>query len=472
MGGGTRVLAPGEVMSCGMVFSCREEGDAPLYPYIDAELSARTAFRDSVYCNLDLQTPDPAVNQLFRFSKLRSAENVIATRGGLMHSPGGFHNYLAALWCNDQNEYASPFFPFLGDEGGNQSAINAYRWFAKFQNDDFLPIPSSIVAEGQGTWEGAGDRGDAAMTAYGAARWALANGDEVQARSLWPFIQWCLEFCERKKTDQGVIMSDSDELENRFSAGATNLATSCLTYDSLISASHLATALGDSSLSGLYAQRSLDLEAAIEKVFGATIEGFSTYRYHEGLERLRAWICFPLVVGITARASGTVAALFDSDLWTRDGLLTETGTTTRWDRSTLYALRGAFVAGYTNEALARLTTYASRRLLGDHVPYCVEAYPEGNQSQLSAESALFCRIFTEGICGIRPTGFDKFDCTPQLPDDWPEVVLRNIRAFGRSWNLTLTRVDANVEVVVTLADDLELYRCAKPAGQLHRICFS
>ena len=212
--------------------------------------------------SLVLQTGNPAVDRLFAFSKLRAAENVLATRGGLMHAPGGFNRYLAAIWCNDQNEYVSPFFPFLGDAAGNESARNAYQWFAKFMNPEFRHIPSSVVAEGRGTWGGAGDRGDAAMTAYGASRWALATGDETLAREVWPFIEWCLEFCERKKTADGVIASDRDELEGRFSAGKTNLATSTLTYDALLSSAHLAEALGEpAEKAALYRKRAAELES-------------------------------------------------------------------------------------------------------------------------------------------------------------------------------------------------------------------
>jgi len=31
-----------------------------------------------------------------------------------MHGPGG-GRYYAAIWANDQAEYANPFFPFLGN---------------------------------------------------------------------------------------------------------------------------------------------------------------------------------------------------------------------------------------------------------------------------------------------------------------------------------------------------------------------
>lgn len=468
--GGSRTLVPGETAVIGLAFSAREEGAPALRPDIEAEWAARQAYIKKLEGDLVLETGDPVVDRLFGFSKLRAAENVLATRGGLMHAPGGFNRYLAALWCNDQNEYVSPFFPFLGDEGGNESAHNAYAWFARYMNPEFKHIPSSIVAEGRGVWQGAGDRGDAAMTAYGASRWALATGDARLAREIWPFIEWCLEYCERQKTADGVIASRSDELEGRFSSGKTNLATSTLTYDALISAAYLADALGEPAAKAkTYRARAKELRAAIEKVFGATVSGFETYRYHEGLTKLRSWICLPLVMDIHDRVEGTVAALFSPSLWTQDGLLTEVGSTTYWDRSTLYALRGVFRAGKPDEGAIYLRRYAERRLLGDHVPYCQEAYPEQNQSHLSAESGLYCRIFTEGACGIRPTGFSSFEAIPQIPKSWKRIKLSRIHAFGQVWNYTASRKGAGIELVIQDAAGKELYRATKPAGQAHAV---
>lgn len=470
IGDDRRRLAPGESCVAGLVFSAREDGQPAPYPDIEVEWAARRAYMAGLESSLRLKTGDPIVDRLFAFSKLRSAENVLATRGGLMHAPGGYNRYLAALWCNDQNEYAGPFFPFLGDPAGNESARNAYGWFARYTNPEFRALPSSIVAEGRGTWEGAGDRGDAAMTAYGAARWALANGDPEAAREVWPLVQWCLEYCERKKTAEGVIASDSDELENRFTSGRTNLATSCLTYDALISTAHLADALGEPrTVAATFRDRAIALRAAIERVFGARIGPYDTYRYHEGLERLRAWICLPLAMDILDRAGGTVDALFSPDLWTRDGLLTEAGTKTYWDRSTLYALRGVFRAGQADRAADYLHRYARRRLLGDHVPYCQEAFPESDQSHLAAESALFCRILTEGVFGIRPVGFRAFEAIPSLPRTWSTAKLERVRAFGASWDLILTRRAAGIEVLVRTSDGKVRYRATKPVGTPHRV---
>lgn len=47
--------------------------------------------------------------------------------------------------------------------------------------------------------------------------------------------------------------------------------------------------------------------------------------------------------------------------------------------------------------MEHMAYYSQQRLLGEHVPYPIEAWPEGNQRHLSAESALYCRIVTEGI---------------------------------------------------------------------------
>src|SRR5262249_46100077 len=118
------------------------------------------------------------------------------------------------------------------------------------------------------------------------------------------------------------------------------------------------------------------------------------------------------------------------------------GKNTFWDRSTLYALRGVFAVGETKRALDYLTYYTNRRLLGDHVPYPVEAYPEGNQRHLSAESAPYARIYTEGLFGIRPPGLRSFNLTPRLPDAWPSMSLKNVHAFGNVFDLDVTRASS------------------------------
>lgn len=453
---GVFVLKPGETLEFYAIFSGRKLADASSgrnnaglsHINILSERAAREALISQWWGNLVLETPDPVLNRMFAFAKLRGAESIYRTKGGLMHGPGG-EAYYAAVWANDQAEYINPFFPFLGYEIGDESALNSFRHFARYMNPEYKPIPSSIISKGVSFWHGAKDRGDGAMIAYGAARYALARGDKAEARELWPLIEWCLEYCNRKLTPAGVVASNSDELENRFPAGDANLCTSTLYYDALRSAVMLGRELGVSAKQlNTYRDQADALEKAIEKHFGYEIEGFHSYRYYEGNDILRSWICMPLVMGIYTRAQGTIDALFSPRLWTDDGLLTQAGTETFWDRSTLYALRGTIAAGEVEKGMSFLKKYSHRRLLGDHVPYAIEAWPEGDQRHLSAESGLYCRIYTEGLFGIRPTGLRSFEMTPRLPQEWEYMNLNCVRAFNSEFDIRVSRAGKKLHVEV------------------------
>lgn len=441
-------LAANETLEYALIYSAKLKDAQESYVAADYEYNKRNKLIYETFSDLVFESPNEILNRTFTFAKLRAVESIFRTKGGLMHAPGG-GRYYAAIWANDQAEYANPFFPFLGNLAGNESAINSFRHFAKFMNDDYTPIPSSIVAEGLDIWNGAGDRGDMAMIAYGATRFALTYGDEKTARELWPLIEWCLEYSKRKVNSEGVISSDSDELEGRFPAGKANLNTSSLYYDALISAVMLGKELNiDSKLLDKYSLQSKSLVNAIENYFGRNVSGFETYRYYDGNDILRAWICTPLTVDIFNRSKGTIDALFSDKLWTPDGLASASGSTTFWDRATLYALRGVFAAGETKRAMPFFLSYSERRLLGEHVPYPVEAYPEGNQRQLSAESALYCRIITEGLMGIRPQGFNTFSFSPKLPADWNSMALRNIKAFNHTFDIEVKRENDKLQIKV------------------------
>jgi hypothetical protein len=484
---GTRVLHSGGSTPVTVVFEAHKMGEPLLSLDLAAEAHAREERMQEVLGRLSLETPDPVLNTAFALAKWHTTESLYRTKGGLLHSPGGGGGYYAAIWANDQAEYANPFFGLLGDRLATEAAINSFRHFARFMNEAYRPIPSSIIAEGEGFWNGAGDRGDMAMIAYGAARFALANGDRPTAEALWPLIEWCLEYLRRKVTTQGVVASDSDELEGRFPAGKANLNTSCLYYDALRSAAMLGHDLnkGHAQLDD-YAERAAALKAAIERYFGAQVEGFATYRYYDKADlagsadpavaayahrpdALRAWIATPLAMGLFDRKQGTIDALFSPQLWTADGVATEAGQTTYWDRATLYALRGALAAGATERAMERLMAYSTRRLLGDHVPYPFEAYPEGGKAQLAAESALYCRVFTEGLFGIRPTGLHSFDLTPRLPADWPSMTLSKIHAFGSVFDVSVGRQGKDaIKVTISQADRPKQIHIAQP-GETVRI---
>jgi hypothetical protein len=654
---GDFILKKNESISYAIIYSARQINENEQYVSADFELNKRKDFIKKTHSNLILETPDNILNLAFSFAKIRATESIFNTKGGLMHAPGG-SRYYAAIWANDQAEYANPFFPFLGNHAGNESAINSFRHFARFMNNEYKPIPSSIIAEGLDYWNGAGDRGDMAMIAYGATRFALAYGDKNTAKELWPLIEWCLEYSKRKINSDGVVTSDSDELEGRFAAGNANLNTSSLYYDALISAVILGKELQiDLGVLNTYQNQADQLKSNIEKYFGATMNGYQTYRYFKGNDFLRAWIATPLTVNIFNRSKGTIDALFSKHLWTDDGLASQAsikewkasvksfikihtlqerdnrsqkaiakvfenpifnqatfasptyrdakwkhvqlpgayetifkdkeptdgvywfrkkvnisdisrdytlkingsiddsakifvngkpigisiwnltknefsvpksilkkGTntiailaidrrgpggilgnitlsnnsdnkislngnwkykffgftrnyqylikstkrikkvlnnqeklksifqdeniTTFWDRATLYALRGVFAAGETKKAMEFFQFYSKRRLLGEHVPYPVEAYPEGNQRHLSAESALYCRVVTEGLFGIRPTGFNSFTFTPKLPESWSFMKLKNIKAFNSNFTISLKRNGNLIDVQI------------------------
>jgi len=465
-GGFSRQLQPGEEVSFYVTTAGFKEGETEVVPDVEKELQARKSLIQTFWSNLVFDSPDPVINTMFAFAKIRGAESIYQTAGGLMHGPGG-ESYYAAIWANDQAEYINPFFPFLGYDKGNGSALNSYKHFARFMNDAYKPIPSSIIAEGTDIWNGAGDRGDAAMIAYGAGRYALARGDRSEAEQLWPLIEWCLEYCRRQVNEQGVVASDADELENRFPAGDANLCTSSLYYDALNSAVYLGKALKKpGKQTAQYAREAKQLKKDIEAYFGATVEGFETYQYYEGNDILRSWICIPLTVGIYDRAEATIAALFSPRLWTENGLLTQAGSETFWDRSTLYALRGVYAAGETEKATEYLKFYSAQRLLGEHVPYAIEAWPEGNQRHLSAESGLYCRIITEGMFGIRPTGFRSFTMTPRLPAEWDHISLKSVRAFGSDFDISVVRDGEKLAVSVTSGEKVVLKKTIKEGQTL------
>ena len=441
-------LAPGASLAHSIFFAANAGDEPPVVTPPEAVLAERARYVGAMREQLVLRTPDPVIDTLFFFSKIRAAESIFDSQLGLIHSPGG-GNYYVGVWANDQAEYSGPFFPYLGYPAGNESALNAYltfldhlpqgeeKIFASFEMEGTLPCCSK-------------DRGDAAMLAYGASHYALASGDPQVGRQLWPLITWGLDYSHRQLNAEGVVRSTSDEMEGRLPTGTANLATSSLYYAALQKAAALASALGqEASVARDFQQRAARLAGAIERYFGAEIAGLRTYRYFEGHQSLRHWISLPLVFGLTERADGTLTALFDR-MWTPNGVRVElnpggASPDLYWDRGTLYGLRGAFVAGATELAIGKLREYSRTRLLGFHVPYAIEAWPENNMRHLSAESALYCRIITEGLLGITPESFERFSIRPRLPSAWRAdgYELRNLRLQGRELDISVRGVGAD-----------------------------
>lgn len=417
---------------------------------IEDQLNMRKQFIHQMQSCMQIITPDSTINRMTEFCKIRASESIFNTKNGLMHGPGG-GNYYAALWTNDQCEYANPLFAYLGYPAAKEQSFNCYKLFSELAKED-KAIPTSIVACGDDIWNGAGDRGDSSMFLYGLCRYLLTTGDKQEATQFLPAIETAQKYIESQITADGIVKSDSDELENRFESGNANLSTACITYDAFISLHYLYNELDFTEKAEKTLATAQRIRNGIEQYFGADVEGYETYRYCKEETNLRSWICLPLVIGIDNRREDTVSALLSDKLCKDNGMLTRSGEKTYWDRSLLYALRGLFYVGETEKAVDLLSKYTNERMLGFHPPYPIEAFPEGNSAQLSAESALYLRIFTEGILGYRPIGFNAFEIKPNLPDNWDYFEIKNMELCGKNYNISVK----NGDVYIIKKNDEEL----------------
>ena len=427
-----RPIEAGERLSLTFLYSARyANGDIPRE---SVPLDKRRARVAELLSQCDITTGNDIVDTMFAFAKLRAAEGLCNTFKGLIHNPGGLA-YYAAIWCNDQCEYVAPWFAFTGDKKEAEATRNIYGWYYPYFNDDYLPIPSSIICGGTDNFGCAGDRGDAEMYLYGLSRVLLTQGklpDDNQKKAL----EWCVEYIRRNLTADGVVYSDSDELENRISSGV-NLNTSSLAYGGLGNYAIILKRMGENAEAEKITAMQTELGNAIEKYFGGDVAGYHTYHYHKGCDVIRAWNCLPVYMGITNRANDTLKSI-DEKLWTDGSCRSTEGEKILWDRSALYYLATLFRTGEKEKAWARLKEYSEARLLGEHVPYAVEAYPEGGMRHLSAESGLFCRVFTDGLLNI---GFDEngYTINAQLPEEVTRVTVKNIYLNGKAEKIDVKR---------------------------------
>ena len=225
------------------------------------------------------------------------------------------------------------------------------------------------------------------------------------------------------------MFSDSDELEDRISSGI-NLSTSALAYGGLANYAILLKRMQKGDAARKITQMQTALGEAIENYFGGEVGGYHTYRYHKGCEVIRAWNSLPIYMGIASRAEDTLKSI-DEKLWTSGSCRSTENEKILWDRSALYYIMALFRAGKTETAWEKLKEYSKTRLLGERVPYAVEAYPEGGMRQLSGESGLYCRVFTDGLLNIR---FDEKGYTVNgiLPKELNEIKARNICLNGKT----------------------------------------
>jgi len=463
----TTTVKAGGVLSFFTSAQARPATEPDMPVNVALERGARRALAEAAWRGPGrLETPEPALNVAFALQKLHVLETPIETIKGVITHNGSL-TYSPGVWANDPVEYSSPVFPFFGDAELNRASMNMYRiWLDYCRQNGIVPFPGSF--EGPGLKLVQRERGDDAMVLYGLSKFLLFQGDRAAAEELWPLIEFSAASVLRHTTTDGIIASETDEMEGRYPTGKANLSTSSLAYGGYRLAARLARALGK-PVAAEFDQRAEALHKAIESYFGAEVEGFKTYRYYQGNTTLRGWILLPLAMGITDRQEATVAALLSDKLWPHRSaggdILAEPGRPTEWGRETYYALRVLFKAGHTEEALDTTRRVVRAQVFGSRGPY-----PDEDAIDMLCPGSLYPRVFTEGMFGIVPTGLDSFECTPWLPKAWSRMALRDLRAFGRSWDLVVERVGDQQKVTVR-SGGKTLMTGLGPAGKTYSLTF-
>jgi hypothetical protein len=461
-------LGPGEMMDFHTSIQARltDEADQPANPA--AERAARQAVVAAAWTGPGrLETPDRDLDMAFALQKfhvlecpMETVKGVITHNGSLTYSPG--------VWANDPVEYSSPLFPFFGDAGLNQAAMNMYRiWLDHCREHGIDPFPGSFEHAALRLVQK--HRGDDAMVLYGLAKFLLFQGDRAAAEELWPLIEFSAASIAKNTRADGIVASKTDEMEGRYPTGDANLSTSALAYGGYRLAATLARALGKPQAAE-FDQRADSLRKAIDAFFGATIEGFDTYRYYAGNTTLRGWILLPLAMDITERRDATVAAMLSDKLWPGRlkgaDILAESTRPTEWGRETYYALRVLFKAGRTETATDLTRRVVAAQMFGPRGPY-----PDEDAIDMLCPGSLYPRAFTEGMFGIVPTGLDSFACTPWLPPAWPQMALRDVRAFGRQWDIVVKR-DGDQQQVTVTSGGKPVLTASGPPGKTYPVRFA
>ena len=457
----------GGVLSFATWVQARLAAEPDLAVNVAAERGARRALAEAAWNGPGrLETPEPALDVAFALQKLHVLETPIETIKGVITHNGSL-TYSPGIWANDPVEYSSPVFPFFGDPELNRASMGMYRiWQDYCLKNGIEPFPGSFEHADLKLVQR--ERGDDAMVLYGLSKFLLFQGDRLAAEELWPLIEMSAASVLKHTTEKGIVASKTDEMEGRYPTGDANLSTSALAYGGYRLAARLAHSLGK-PVTAEFDKRAEALRQAIESYFGAEVEGFKTYRYYEGNTTLRGWILLPLAMGITERQEATVAALTSDKLWPHRlagaDILAESTRPTEWGRETYYALRVLFKAGHTEDALDITRRVVQAQVFGSKGPY-----PDEDAIDMLCPGSLYPRVFTEGMFGIVPTGLDSFECTPWLPKAWPRMALRDLRAFGQSWDLVVERAGDQQKVTVR-SGGKTLMTASGPAGKTYSLTF-
>ena len=462
----TRELPPGGALTIPTHVLARLSDEPDPVVDVASERAARQALVEAAWNGPGrLETPDRDLNTAYALQKFHVLECPIETHRGVITHNGSL-TYSPGIWANDPVEYSSPLFPFFGDPALNEAAMNMYRvWLDHCREQGADPFPGSFEHAALKLTQK--HRGDDAMVLYGLSKFLLFQGDRAAAEEMWPLIEISAGSVQQNTREDGVVASKTDEMEGRYPTGDANLSTSSLAYGGYRLAACLARALGKAEAAE-FDRRADRLRAAIESFFGAEIEGFQTYRYFKENTVLRGWILLPPAMGITQRQDATLDAMVSDRLWPArmqggDILAASDRRETEWGRETYYALRVLFKAGRTEQALDLTRRVVKAQIFGPRGPY-----PDEDAIDMLCPGSLYPRVFTEGMFGIVPTGLDAFECTPFLPENWPRMALRDVKAFGATWDLMVEREGDRQKVTVTRGGQT-VYSGSAPAGTVHAV---
>jgi len=439
-------LPAGSSTSCSVVMTCRKPGERVLDLDVHEEKMCRSGLFAKAKGSMAFETPDGIINGTFDMAKLRvlesgmeSAKGIVSTTGSLAYFPG--------IFANDNVEYIGPSYAYLNDGNLSSAMRNTYQvWLDDLEHSTVRGSFESFLL----TPFHQGNRGDEGMMLYGLSSYLLTLADPIAADHFWPLIEKSVSIIRERTNSDGVVESWADEMEGRLPTGTANLSTSSLAYGGIRKASQLALCTGRTGEANSYAKMADALYQAIEFHFGATVEGYRTYRYYDGNTDLRGWICLPLSMGIHLRKDQTISALFSPKLWYQDDAnhrvnlkAVSTEQYSAWSRETMYALRAAFETGHGDTALSHMRTVARYHMLGPRGPYSDE-----DHSDLLSPSVLYTAIITHGMLGIEPQSFTSFTCRPSLPDVWSYVNLRNIHLMGHTVDLMVRRESGGIRLSV------------------------
>jgi hypothetical protein len=85
---GEKTIAPGDSVQFAISYQAVRGNEPSIVADVNQEKGARKDRIKNILSLLQLETPDPILNTMFAFAKIRGTESIYNTKAGLMHGPG------------------------------------------------------------------------------------------------------------------------------------------------------------------------------------------------------------------------------------------------------------------------------------------------------------------------------------------------------------------------------------------------